>query len=77
MSLSLKQEVTKVIAAEYPNLGIYSFGRGLFAKPSISGATTSAPKLFRVRSGQFIYSRLFAFEGAFGVVPEHMDGWYV
>ena len=76
--MSLKQEATKVDpAADYPNLGIYSFGRGLFAKPSISGATTSAPKLFRVRAGQFIYSRLFAFEGAFGVVPEHMDGWYV
>lgn len=62
---------------EYPNLGIYSFGRGVFAKPPISGATTSASTLYRVREGQFIYSRLFAFEGAFGVVPSQMNGWYV
>jgi type I restriction enzyme S subunit len=27
---------------EYPNFGIYSFGRGLFHKQPISGATTSA-----------------------------------
>ena len=61
----------------YPNLGIYSFGRGLFAKPPIDGANTSAKTLFRVRSGQFIYSRLFAFEGAYGFVPEAFDGSFV
>ena len=26
---------------------------------------------------QFIYSRLFAFEGAYGRVPECFDGWFV
>ncbi|MCA9176846.1 MAG: restriction endonuclease subunit S [Planctomycetales bacterium] len=62
---------------EYPNLGIYSFGRGLFHKPPISGLETSATTLFRVRAGQFIYSRLFAFEGACGLVTEEFDGVYV
>jgi type I restriction enzyme S subunit len=72
------QESVRVdLAASYPNLGIYSFGRGLFPKPPIDGARTSAPMLFRVRAGQFIYSRLFAFEGSYGVVPAEMDGWYV
>lgn len=76
--LMLRREPVKVdLAATYPNLGIYSFGRGLFAKSPISGASTSASTLYRVRAGQFVYSRLFAFEGAFGVVPPHMDGWYV
>ena len=63
--------------ASYPNLGIYSFGRGLFAKPPIEGSTTSAKTLFRVHSGQFIYSRLFAFEGAYGFVPDEFDGFFV
>lgn len=62
---------------EYPNFGIYSFGRGLFAKPPISGATTSAKTLYRVKAGQFIYSRLFAFEGAYGVVGEEFDGCFI
>lgn len=62
---------------EYPNFGIYSYGRGLFLKPPISGATTSAKTLFRVRRGQFIYSRLFAFEGAYGLVGEEFDGHFV
>lgn len=62
---------------EYPNFGIYSFGRGLFAKPPISGATTSASTLYQVRAGQFIYSRLFAFEGAYGLVGEEFDGCFI
>ncbi len=61
----------------YPNLGIYSFGRGLFKKPAILGSSTSAQVLYRVRKGQFIYSRLFAFEGAYGMVAEEFDRYFV
>ena len=64
-------------SGSYPNLGIYSFARGVFGKPPIDGAKTSATTLYRVRSGQFIYSRLFAFEGAYAIVPEEMDGVFV
>lgn len=61
----------------YPNLGIFGFGRGVFAKPDITGMDTSAKTLYRVRAGQFIYSRLFAFEGAYAVVPPDLDGCFV
>ena len=61
----------------YPNLGIYSFARGTFAKSSIDGALTSAKTLYRVQKGQFIYSRLFAFEGAYTIVPAELDGRFV
>lgn len=60
-------------AESYPNVGTYSFGRGLFAKPNIEGSTTSAKTLNRIHTGQFIYSRLFAFEGAYGYVPTEFD----
>ena len=61
----------------YPNLGIFSFGKGLFTKQPINGVATSAKTLRRVKKGQFIYSRLFAFEGAFGMVTDEFDGFYV
>src|SRR5262249_37190345 len=64
-------------SADYPNLGIYSFARGLFVKPPINGLETSATTLYRVRSGQFIYSRLFAFEGSYGWVTPEFDGQFV
>jgi type I restriction enzyme S subunit len=64
-------------ARTYPNVGMLSFGRGLFEKAPIEGSITSANTLFRIRAGQFIYSRLFAFEGAYGNVPDRFDGYYV
>jgi len=61
----------------YPNLGIRSFGNGVFRKPDIDGGATSARSLHRVRAGQVIYSRLFAFEGAYGLVTPEFHGHFV
>ena len=65
------------VERSYPNLGIYSFGRGTFHKRPIEGNSTSATTLYRIRSGQFIYSRLFAFEGAYSIILDEFDGHFV
>lgn len=65
------------ISGSYPNVGILSYARGVFGKVPIEGATTSAKTLYKIKSGQFIYSRLFAFEGAYALVPDEFDGYYV
>jgi hypothetical protein len=76
--LTPRRDAVVVSAAEsYPNVGIYSFGRGLFRKADIEGAATSARSLNRISSGQFIYSRLFAFEGAYASVTPDFDGSFV
>ena len=62
---------------EYPNVGVYSFSRGLFEKPPIDGSNTSARTLYRIHRGQFVYSRLFAFEGAYASVPDRFDDYHV
>ena len=41
------------------------------------GMEISAQKLNRVQKGDFIYSRLFAWQGSFGLVPEEMHDCYV
>jgi type I restriction enzyme S subunit len=69
--------VTVEADGSYPNVGIYSFGRGLFEKPNIEGDRTSAKMLNRIHAGQFIYSRLFAFEGAYGFVSPTFDMCFV
>lgn len=61
----------------YPNVGVLSFARGLFTKPPIEGLATSASTLYRLRAGQFVFSRLFAFEGAYALVGREHDGAYV
>lgn len=61
----------------YPIAGIYGFGRGMIARVAVSGQEIAADQLFRIKSGQFIYSRLKSFEGAFAVVSDDVDGYFV
>lgn len=63
--------------ASYPIAGIYGFGRGMLRRPAIRGSGIGAKQLFRIRAGQFIYSKLKSFEGAFALVTEDADGCYV
>lgn len=62
---------------EYSHFGIYSFAKGLFKKAPLLGDEIKAKKLYRVHEGQFIYSRLKAFEGAFGAVSQEFSGGHV
>ena len=61
---------------EYRLLGIRLDGQGPFLRETVMGAQSSATKLFRVATGDFIYSRLFACRGAFGVIGKELDGCY-
>jgi type I restriction enzyme S subunit len=63
--------------AEYRLLGMRSKIGGPFVREIKTGTETSAQKLNRVRAGDFIYSRLFAWQGSFGLIPEDMDGCFV
>lgn len=76
----LKQHIDLVDVqpdAMYPHLGVYSFAKGLFKKPPLLGENIMAKHLYRVRAGQFIYGRLNAYEGAFGLVHPDLDDSYV
>jgi type I restriction enzyme S subunit len=62
---------------KYRLLGVRLEGNGAFLRETVAGSETSASRLYRVESGDFIYSRLFAWRGAFGVIPPPLDGCYV
>lgn len=70
-------ETDRSYPSSYPNVGIVSYARCVFGKVPIDGAATSAKTPYRIRSGPFNYSRLFAFEGAYALVPDEFDGCYV
>jgi len=63
--------------SEYRLLGVRLDGQGPFHRETIPGSRTAAKTLFQVCAGDFIYSRLFAWRGAFGVVPGGLDGCFV
>jgi type I restriction enzyme S subunit len=58
---------------EYRLLGIRLDGRGVYHRETKLGSQSSATTLYRVRTGDFIYSRLFAWRGAFGIVPPEFE----
>jgi type I restriction enzyme S subunit len=58
-------------------LGIRLDGAGPFHRETIQGSQSAATTLYQVKSGDFIYSRLFACRGAFGVIDSNLDGCYV
>lgn len=62
---------------EYRLLGVRLEGNGAFHRETVSGTETSASRLTRVETGDFIYSRLFAWRGAFGVIGQDLDGCFV
>jgi type I restriction enzyme S subunit len=61
----------------YVTAGVLSYGRGLFRRPAVKGSETSYKSYFQLRGDQFVYSKLFAWEGALAVVPANFDGLFV
>jgi type I restriction enzyme S subunit len=63
--------------ATYRTAGILNRGRGLFERPLITGDETKYPRYNRLRTGQFVYSKLFGWEGSLAVVPPSFEGVHV
>lgn len=63
--------------AKYRLLGVRLEGRGAFHRETKLGTETSAATLNRVEKGDFIYSRLYAWKGAFSLIDESLDGCFV
>jgi type I restriction enzyme S subunit len=61
----------------YHFAGVYSFGRGVFQSTTKTGAEFSYQRLTRLATGNFVYPKLMAWEGAFGTVPPECDGLVV
>jgi type I restriction enzyme S subunit len=61
----------------YRLLGMKSQIGGPFLRETKLGSEISAAKFNKVHTGDFIYSRLFAWSGSFGVVPAELDGSFV
>jgi len=61
----------------YKLLGLSLAGRGLFVREQKEGIEMGAKTINKVVPGDFIYSRLFAWKGAFDYVKPEFDGTYV
>lgn len=62
---------------EYPLLGVRWYGEGPFHRETVTRETSKATTIYRVEPGQFIYNRLFAGKGSFGLVLPELAGSFV
>ncbi|WP_257132607.1 MULTISPECIES: restriction endonuclease subunit S [unclassified Streptomyces] len=62
---------------EYPLLGVKWYAEGPFLREVVTSQTSKATRFYRVQPGQFIYNRMFAWKGAFGIVGNDLAGSYV
>lgn len=60
--------------ASYPELGVRSFGKGLFTKPDLVGSELTWQSLFRIEAGDLVFSNIKAWEGAFAVAEREHHG---
>ncbi|WP_307802054.1 restriction endonuclease subunit S [Actinomadura violacea] len=62
---------------EYPLLGVRWYGQGAFHRETVTRESSKATTVYRVTAGQFIYNRLFAGKGSFGLVLPEFAGAFV
>ena len=58
----------------YREIGIRSWGKGIFHKDPIAGAHLGDKKVFNIRPGELVLNIVFAWEGAVAVVSEDEKG---
>ncbi len=70
----IRRKVEPRLGGEYPELGIRSFGKGTFRKPSLDYLTIGTKKLYRIEPGDLVFSNVFAWEGAIAVAQPEDEG---
>ncbi|GED08933.1 restriction endonuclease subunit S [Cellulosimicrobium cellulans] len=58
----------------YREIGVRSFGRGLFVKEPVTAQEIGAKRVFEVVDGDLVISNIFAWEGAVGLARSEHDG---
>jgi type I restriction enzyme, S subunit len=73
--LELQRRPVAVIPdAAYREIGVRSFGRGIFHKEPLSGIELGNKRVFEVRPGDLVFSNVFAWEGAVALASEQEAG---
>jgi type I restriction enzyme S subunit len=61
----------------YQFAGTYSYARGIFRNELKHGSSFSLPTIQRIEAGDFIYCKIMAWEGAFGLAGEDVHNCWM
>lgn len=60
--------------SDYQEIGLRSWGRGIFHKDSVKGALLEEKSIYRIEPGDFVLNIVFAWEGAVAIASEQERG---
>lgn len=69
----VRRPISVDIDGEYPELGVRSFGKGTFHKPTLSGADVGSKRIYQFKEGDLVFSNVFSWEGAIAVAKPEDD----
>lgn len=76
--LELDEDATPIeLTCSYPQVGVRSFGAGLFPKDAVPGTGTTYRTFNRLYNGALVLSQVKGWEGALAICPPALAGWYV
>lgn len=70
----VRREVVVDPRSDYAELGIRSFGKGTFHKPTLGGIELGSKRVYRIEPGDLLFSNVFAWEGAIAVAKPEDTG---
>src|SRR5215212_2117146 len=70
----VRRPVRVDLDAEYREIGIRSWGRGIFHKDPLTGAQLDDKSVFDIKPGDLVLNIVFAWEGAVAVASENEIG---
>jgi type I restriction enzyme, S subunit len=70
----IKEPVSIKPSSDYCLVTIRMYHKGVAARSRVKGSQIKSSTLYKVQKGQFILSGIDARNGAFGIVPEDLDG---
>jgi len=72
-----EDQVPVLFDKPYPQVGVKSFGDGLFAKEAVLGSATTYKAFNRLYAGALVLSQVKGWEGAIAVCPKSLEGRFV
>ena len=70
----VRRDVVVNHQSSYAELGIRSFGKGTFHKPTLSGIELGSKRVYSIEPGDLLFSNVFAWEGAIAVAKPEDTG---
>jgi len=69
-----RRPVDVTTGGTYTEIGVRSFGRGLFVKEPVSGVSLGSKRVFEVQQGDLVVSNVFGWEGAVAIADAEHSG---